>query len=220
MQITHQEAHKLIHFSADGALKNQQRQLLASHLQHCVECQRYAEGIAQVESALRPMLRRQWNEKHVPLSIDLLRAKDLASSERMLVATRIAAFAVVFVAFFFGAWNFTVFSRRAPAPFRQTVPVIPTPFTSTVTAGTEVSFEDCAMVAYVVQPNDTLAGIADQFSVPIDHILRLNSVQNETVISGDTLIIPSCGSTPTRPPTAHTTTFTPVLYSTTTTPDG
>lgn len=220
MQITHEEAHKLIQFRADGALKLHERHLLASHLETCADCQQYATGIGKVETVLRPLLGRQWNSEHLPLSIELLRRKERSASERMLVASRVAAFAVVFVAFFFGAWNFTVYSHRSPAPFEPGVPLIPTPFTSTVTAGTEVSFKSCAMIPYVVQPNDTLARIAYQFSVPVDQVLQINSMRGTTLITGETLLIPACTSTATNTAAARTTTFTPAHYSTTTTPDG
>lgn len=220
MQITHEEAHRLIQFNADGVLKVQQRNLLTSHLDGCVECQRYADSIKGVESILRPMLQQQWKHQHLPLSISALTANEKSASERMVLATRIAALAVVFIGFFFGAWNFTVSSKRTPTPFLLNVPAIPTPFTSTVTAGTESSFENCAMMSYVVQQDDTLAGIASRFSVPVDDILHINGVQSESVNTGETLLVPSCNFTPTNPAMAHTTTFTPVLYSTTTTPDG
>jgi hypothetical protein len=173
-----------------------------------------------VESILRPMLQRQWKHEHLPLSIGTLTTKQKSVSERMVVATRIAAFAVVFIGFFFGAWNFTVSSRRTPTPFFPNVPVIPTAFTSTMTAGTESSFNNCAMTTYMVEPDDTLTSIAYRFSVSVGDIIEVNALHNETVNTGETLLIPSCNFTPTNPAVAHTTTFTPVLYSTTTTPDG
>lgn len=219
MQITHEEAHRLIQFNADGELKAQQKNMLASHLDSCSECQRYADSIAGVESILRPMLQRQWKHEHLPLSIGALRSTERSSAERIILATRIAAFAVVFIGFFFGAWNFTVSSKRTPTPYLPNVPAIPTPFTSTMTAGTESSFENCVMTSYIVQQGDTLASIAYRFSAPVDTILQMNGRYNETINTGETLIVPSCNFTPTNPAMSHTTTFTPVLYSTTTTPD-
>lgn len=169
---------------------------------------------------LRPMLQRRWAKEHLPLSIGALTAKQKSASERMVLATRIAAFAIVFIGFFFGAWNFTVSSRRTPTPFFPNVPVIPTAFTSTVTAETESSFSNCVMTSYLVQPNDTLASIAYRFSVPEADIMQINAMRNATVNTGEALMIPDCNFTATNPAVAHTTTFTPVLYSTTTTPDG
>lgn len=221
MQITHEEAHKLIQFEADGELKLQQRNMLASHLQECATCQQYADSIETMESILRPMLHRIWDQEHRPLPLRMLMAKENSSvSERLLMATRIAALAVAFLAFFAGAWNFTLSSRRTPTPFLQSVPVIPTPFISTMTVGTQTGFENCTMISYAVEDNDTLAGIADQFSVPAEQIRQINPIRGETLTSGQVLSIPLCNLTPANPTASHTTTFTPVLFSSTTTPGG
>jgi hypothetical protein len=220
MQITHEEAHKLIQFHVDGALIAQQKHLLTSHLDVCVECRKYADSIENVDLILRPLLHRQWDREPLPLSIGVLRAQDKSVSERMVVATRIAALAVVFLGFFFGAWNFSISTRRTPTPFFPNIPVIPTPFTSTVTVDTESTLENCAMTSYVVEKNDTLASIAFRFSVSIDDIMQVNAIRNQTVNTGEHLSIPVCNPTPTNPATAHTTTFTPARYSTTITPDG
>lgn len=221
MQITHEEAHRLIQFEADGELKLQQRNMLASHLQECSTCQQYADSIETMESILRPMLQRNWNREHHPLPLRMLMARENSSvPERLLMATRIAALAVVFLAFFASAWNFTLSSRRTPTPFLQSVPVIPTPFTSTMTAGTQAGFENCTINIYTVQENDTLASIADRFAIPADHIRQINPVRSETLTTGQVLSIPLCNLTPANPTASHTTTFTPVLYSSTTTPGG
>lgn len=217
MQITHEEAHRLIQFDADEGLKTHQKNLLASHLEMCVQCRTYADSIQKMESVLRPMLHRAWDRQPIPLSVGMLTAKEKRISERMVVATRIAALAVVFLAFFFGAWNSTVSSRRTPTPFLQSVPVIPTPSTFTMTAGTETN-DNCSMYTHVVERNDTLAGIAAQYGVPVEDIIAANAMPNENVVMGAILMIPVCQSTPTT--VAHTTTFTPVLHPITITPGG
>jgi hypothetical protein len=221
MQITHEEAHRLIQFDADGELKPQQRNLLASHFQECATCQQYADSIVTMESILRPMLQRNWDQEHRPLPLTTLMAKEKSrGSDRLLMATRIAAMAVAFLAFFASAWNLTLSSRRTPTPFLQSVPVIPTPFTSTMTAGTQTGFENCTVTSYTVQENDTLASIADRFAIPAEHIRQMNPIRSETLTSGQLLSIPLCNLTPANPTASHTTTFTPVLYSSTTTPGG
>jgi hypothetical protein len=174
-----------------------------------------------MESILRPMLQRNWDQEHRPLPLSMLMAKQKSrGSDRLLLATRIAALAVAFVAFFASAWNFTLSSRRTPTPFWQSVPVIPTPLTSTVTAGTQTSFENCMITGYTVQENDTLASIADRFAIPAEQIRQINSIRSETLTSGQLLSIPLCNLTPANPTASHDTTFTPVLYSSTTTPEG
>ena len=221
MQITHEEAHRLIQFHVDGELKTPQRNLLSSHLEQCAKCQQYADSIVKMESVLRPMLHRNWDRAPLPLSIGRLMERDQYKAvERVAVATRIAALAFVFLAFFAGVWNFTTSSLQTPTPLLQSVPVIPTPFTSTVTAGTETGFESCTMVSYIIKKHDTLASIASQFAVPAQQIRQVNSMPNESVVTGQVLSIPICSSTPANPTASHTTTFTPVLYSITTTPGG
>lgn len=221
MQITHEEAHRLIQFHVDGELKTQQRNLLNTHLVECAACQQYAETIEKMESVLRPMLHRNWDREPLPLSIGMLMVRDRSRGlERIAVATRIAALAVVFLAFFAGVWNFTISPQRTPTPFLQSFPLIPTPSTSTTTAGTETGFENCTLASYVIKKKDTLASIASRFAVPAQQIRQINSMPNESLIPGQVLSIPICSSTPANPTASHTTTFTPVLYSITTTPGG
>lgn len=222
MQITHEEAHKLIDFDADEGLRAHQKILLTSHLDVCVQCRSYADSIQKMESVLRPMLHRNWDQQPIPLSIDMLTAKGKLGilSDRFVVATRIAALGVVFLTFFFGAWNFTLTSSRTPTPFLQSVPHIPTPSTSTMTASTEIGLENCTMVTHIVEKNDTLASIAYHFAVPIKDLVQANAMRSETVVSGQKLIVPVCSSTPTNAATAHTTTFTPDVHPITITPGG
>jgi hypothetical protein len=217
MQITHEEACQLIQFDADQGLKTHQKNLLASHLEVCSQCRNYADSIQKIESALVPMLHRAWDRQPIPLSVGVLTAKEKRTSERLVMATRIAALAVVFLAFFFGAWNSTVSSGRTPTPFLQSVPMIPTPSTFTMTARTETK-DSCSLYTHVVEKNDTLAAIAYQYAVRVEDIIAANAMQDNTVITGAVLMIPVCQSTPTT--IAHTTTFTPVLPSITITPGG
>jgi hypothetical protein len=221
MQITHEEAHRLIQFNSDDGLKTRQKNLLASHLEDCASCRKYAEGLREMESVLRPMLHRNWDRQPFPLSISIaLKEGKNRISERMLVATRIAAVGVVFLAFFFSAWNFTGPSRKTPTPFLQSVPLIPTPSTSTMTASTSASFETCTMTSYTIEENDKLADIADRFAVSAEEIVQANSMQNESMLTGQTIVIPMCNSISTIPATTYSTMITPVLHPGTTTPGG
>lgn len=221
MQITHEEAHRLIQVNSDDGLKTHQKDLLTSHLEVCAACRKYAESLREMESVLRPMLHRNWDRQPVPLSMSIAIDKGMNRiSERLLVATRIAAVGVIFLAFFFTTMNFTDPSRKTPTPFLQSVPLIPTPSTSTMTASTGTSFENCAMTSYTVEKEDTLAGIADRFAVSAEDILQTNSMHTESVLIGQTLVIPVCTSISTSPATTYTTMITPVLHPGTTTPGG
>jgi hypothetical protein len=219
MQITHEEAHGLIQFNSDEGLKTHQKDLLASHLETCASCRKYAESLREMESVLRPMLHRNWDRQPFPFSMSIaLKEGKNRISERMLVATRIAAVGVVFIAFFFTAMNFTGPSRKTPTPFLQSVPLIPTPSTSTMTASTGTSLENCTMTSYTVEENDTLAGVADRFAVSAKDIVQANSMQNESMLIGQTIVIPVCNSISTIPATTYTMMITPVMHPGTTTP--
>ena len=219
MQITHEEAHSLIQFNSDEGLKTHQKNLLTSHLEVCPACRKYAESLREMESVLRPMLHRHWHRQPIPLSMSIaIRERSSTISERLLVATRIAAVGIVFLAFFFSTWNFTGPSRKTPTPFLQSVPLIPTPSTSTMTASTGTSLENCAMTSYTVEKRDTLASIADRFAVSVEDIVQANSIQSETFMIGQTLVIPVCGSISTNTATIYTTMITPVLHTSTITP--
>ena len=73
MQITHEHARKLIQFRLDGGLRSAEHETLSAHLQDCSECQAYAAEINEVETVLRPMLKRKWSAQPIPLSITSLR---------------------------------------------------------------------------------------------------------------------------------------------------
>jgi LysM repeat protein len=75
------------------------------------------------------------------------------------------------------------------------------------------------MTLYVVQVNDTLAGIAAQFSVPEAEIRAANHLITATLSADRELMIPICKSTPTGT-LDPLTSFTPALSPTTSTPGG
>jgi LysM repeat protein len=122
--------------------------------------------------------------------------------------------AFVFVAFVFVAWQFT---RPGQQPLGlPAVIVAPVSTPSLESTNTLVSSEHCDKILYTVQANDTLSGIALQFSISKDQIISLNGLKTETIHIGMPLMIPVCHFTPTSTlsPTT-TTTYTPVIRSAT-----
>ena len=222
MPITHAQAHSLLHFAADETLKDDQKQILDSHLASCPQCQEYAKSIRNMESILQPLLQRQWNRQPTPLSVDILLSKGTFKiSEGKLLATRIAALSVMFIAFMFGAWQFILTKPGTSGPVLASVPPIPIPSTSTTQfISTKTQTRSCEELGYVVQQHDTLESIALRFLTSREEILAANNMKTELVVAGMRLIIPVCNFTPTGTVKALRTTFTPVLRPITSTPGG
>lgn len=218
-QLTHTEAHSLIHLAADGALTIDQQKVLKEHVESCLECRRYAQSIGNVEAFLHQLLQRQWNRQPIPLAIGLLISKSShKAADEMLFVTRIAALSVVFMLFVFSAWQFTISKSSISAPAQANVPLIPVPSTSTHLTATNTLGQPCEQTTYVVQENDTLASIALRFAVSKAELMQANRMNTEVLNTGMWLTIPSCKPTPTTD--TLTRTFTPVLNTITSTPGG
>jgi LysM repeat protein len=221
MQITHEEAHKLVQFDADNALNSQERLTLSAHLSACLECRAYEGEIKALEEILLPIMKKQWNIRPVPLSISTILAKRSSKpSTSTILTTRTVAMSVVVLTFIFSIWQFTMSGERAATPLPISVPPVPTP--STQSTSTKIMFQNCDGVLYTVQENDTLEGIAYQFSTSKEDLMAANNLLAETVTTGTELIVPLCNFTPTGTthPTILTTTYTPSIHPTTFTPDG
>jgi len=221
MQITHEEARRLIQFNTDKALNMQEKSTLSTHLKDCIECRAYAEEIKEVESILLPVMQRQWNLQPPPLSVDIIHAKRSSRTPTSIIlTTRTAAIGVVFLAFIFSVWQFALSSGPKLNPAPVGVPPIPTP--STQSTSTKIALQACEDRLYTVQENDTLDSIAYQFSTSKEEIMAANSMKSEAVQAATELVIPICKFTPTGTinPEIIATTYTPSKRATTTTPDG
>lgn len=222
MQISHDQAHRLIQLHFDKVLGLQEKALLFAHLQDCRECQTYASEIQEVESILRPLMKRQWHVKPVPLSRErLVGVRVQKPNASHLLTTRIAAAGVVIVALLFSVWQFMVSGSPSSPTAPIGVPPIPTPSAQTTqSTSTKISFEACQMLVYTVQQADTLEAIAARFSISEAKLRATNDLQAAPIGAGLELVIPICKSTPTGTFDPFTTTFTPILSPTTSTPGG
>jgi LysM repeat protein len=221
MQITHAEAHKLIQFSMDEALKPQEKNILQTHLNDCMECQAFVEQLKAMENLLVPAMTRHWAVQPAPLLIETLTDKKTPRRQASIIlATRTAIISIVFAAFVFSTWQFTHSSSQPSSPLSVSVLPIPTP--SRQSTSTKISFQNCEQTIYQVQENDTLESIALKFSVAKDKIMAANNLNAETVSPKMELLIPICTSTPTGTvhPSTLTITFTPLTGPTTSTPGG
>jgi LysM repeat protein len=221
MQITHEEARKLIQFNADNALKSQEKVNLSAHIEECIECRTYVDEIKEVESILLPVMTRQWNIQPIPLSIGTIYAKRNATIRTsMILATRTAAIGVVLLAFMFSVWQFSVSDGGGSSRLPVSVPPVPTP--STQSTSTRITFKSCDGMLYTVQEKDTLESIAHQFTTSAEELMTANNMKTKIVNTDMKLIVPICNFTPTGTihPATLTTTYTPSMNPTTFTPDG
>jgi hypothetical protein len=221
MQITHEEAHKLIQFSMDQALAPQERKTLQAHLADCLECRGFADQLSELRKLLLPTMRNHWNLRPAPLSLETLKNKRKLQLQRSnLLVTRTALISLVFAAFIFSTWQFSHSGRQMGTPIPLNVLPLATP--SGESTSTLLSIQDCVEMKYQVQQNDTLESIAAQFSVPKEQIMTLNNLKTEILNPDLELRLAVCKptSTSTVAASTQTTTFTPVIGSTTSAPGG
>jgi LysM repeat protein len=220
MQLTHEQAHKLIQLKMDTVLNADESAALSSHLRGCMACQRYANEMNEVERLLLPVLKSRWNVQPIPLSISALTGRSKKIQASTLLTMRTAAFSLVFMVLFFSAWQFVI---SGPSISRQiSLSVAPAPTPSLQTVQFTRTTETCEMLLYTVQGNDSLARIAERFSVSEDEIRAINDLNTNVISTPMQLVIPSCNFTPTGTvyPATFTTTYTPILHPTTATPGG
>lgn len=221
MQISHEEARKLIQFNLEQALKAHEKSKLQTHLDTCESCRAYAEDLTEVESILMPLMQRQWNFQPTPLSMRSISEKRIIKLDTSIIlATRTAMISIIFVAFIFGVWQFTQSGKQTLD--KPPVGVLPVPTPSIQSTNTKIVPRNCQEITYQVQENDTLEKIAYQFSVSKQEIMSINHLETETLNPDMKLLIPNCHSTPTGTmnPTVFTRTYTPSMDAIASTPGG
>ncbi len=219
MSITHKQARELLQFNLDGVLQAAEKARLSAHLQDCIDCKAYARELKEVEAILVPVLKRQWNRTAFPLSIDaLLQRKSAKVKANTSLSMRRTVVGVAVLAIFFSVWQFVVLGSPAFSQLPARAFTAPTP--SLELTSTEIALKDCQWTLYVVQPDDTLASVAAQFSVSEEEIMRINNLNSKTLSTTMELMIPVCNFTPTGTvnPVTFPTTYTPALSLTTSTP--
>lgn len=84
----------------------------------------------------------------------------------------------------------------------------PTALPTATLSGIEATRAACGEIEYLVQENDTLSSISANYAIPITNLKEYNGLVNDTVRSGQTILIPLCeraatpgpSPTPTPPP--------------------
>ncbi len=219
MPITHEEARRLIHFDADQALKMDQKSILHVHLKDCGECREYADGLETMTSLLTSVMEKKWGGLQIPLPTTIpVPKRNSRISESILLATRIAAVGVMAFALLFSVRQVSGPVEGVSGTLPVSAPPIPTP--SIQSTSTEILLQNCGQFLYVVQPEDTIEAIADQFSVSKEQIMAANGLNNDPLGVGTELMIESCRVQPTGTFHATGTLDTPFTSPTISTPGG
>ena len=214
MQLTHEEAHRLIQYDLDHALHAEQRAPLLAHLYECDDCRAYADGMHNLQNILRGVMRKQWEQTPLPLSIASLKPRRIFRKDRpLLPGLQTALISVVLVVFSLFVWQFTTSGVSSPGQAALTVYPVPTPSIQLSTASLEST--KCASSIHKVKEFETLDGIALRYSVPKEAIISFNHLNSEQIDESMSLSIPNCKAIPT---TTATTTRTPIFELTLYTP--
>ena len=217
MQITHEEAQRLIHIKSDSRLNSQIEAGLDEHLTACPACRGYSAEINETENILIQTMHKKWNVHPLPLQLDaILDTVNSNENASALVSTRTALVSLVFMFFVFIAWQSSTSTTLPSQVPMGTVPLIPTPanqYTATNTLQNK-----CGEIRYTTQKGDTLDILAQRFSTTKEILISANHLASETLIPLQELVIPYCGSTPTSTTYPPTFTITPIFEITDTTP--
>src|SRR5215213_4658116 len=127
MEITHEQARRLIQMKLDRALNQQEAAELSTHLRHCTDCQTYTKELNEVEGLLVPVMKQQWALQPAPLSISALIRETTKTQTRILLTIRTAAISFIFVAVFFGMWQFLLSNPSVSNQMPPDVPAMPIP---------------------------------------------------------------------------------------------
>jgi hypothetical protein len=221
MSITHEQAHHLIQLEMEDMLNSKESALLSAHLRECRDCAIYVNEIREVTNLLAPVMKRRWSVQPAPLSVVALMGRKEKITADNLLTMRKAAIALLFVALFLSTWQFERSGGAGSGQSPLIIPSAPTPLIqNTQSTSTESTQATCDMIIYLVQGEDTLASIAEQFSTSEREIIQLNQLKTATIGPPMELSVPVCNFTPTGTYSAvtFTTTYTPLIIATTSTP--
>jgi hypothetical protein len=221
MQITHEEARRLIQFNSDRILDAGKQNTLSGHLKDCAECRVYADELQEAEDIVRGVMGRQWKVSPFPFSMSvIIEKRNQMKKASHLLATRTAVISLVVMIFLFGVWQITLTDEETPG--QSPLGAFPVPTPSTQLTSTKITMQDCEEAYYKVQEGDTLESMAYQFSTSKETIMTLNDLDTEVIEASTELIIPLCSITPTGTiyPATSTITLTPTNGFTAHTPGG
>lgn len=219
MQITHEEARKLIQIKLDHALHDDKRNILDRHLESCMDCRKYASSLEEVEFHLLSLMHRKWDLKPIPHPRGTVRSRrPFKIPAQVILITRMIAMGMICIAFLFNIWQSVQSGIQDGGQPSVGVPPVPTP--SMHSTSTDIGYRECEKTLYTVQENDTLETIAHQFSISQEEIISINNLDANRVSLDMRLLIPLCNTTTPETTGTVTRTTTPLTSPTITTPIG
>ncbi|HJZ11965.1 MAG TPA: zf-HC2 domain-containing protein, partial [Acidobacteriota bacterium] len=156
MEITHEEARRLIQHNADEALNQNKQIMLRAHLKDCADCRVYAAELNEIENTF-------------PLSMNVLPSKrKFKERTSIIVAIRTALVGIAIVVFNLSLWQIQLTNSETLGQAPLSILPVPTP--STQLTSTRTVSQNCEEIRYKVQENDTLESVADGFSTSKESI--------------------------------------------------
>jgi LysM repeat protein len=212
VEISHRKAQSFLQSAVDDLLSAEDQTLLDAHLAQCAACRAYAKKVLELEDNLRKVTHTNWDKQQPKLNYQAIATspatkpiwKDVLNlSQGLGKYTVIAAL----IAGYFLIVSLNI--NQGSTPNSETAAILPTPNGSEFDTDksptpsaqftlTDFQTQACESVIHVVEPSDTLAGIALQYGVAIDVIMEYNDLVNSQIAAGMNLNIPLCESTPSR----------------------
>jgi len=225
-EITHQEAHALLHAASDQMIDPNDKTILDSHLSGCQLCSDYAKSLENLESTLRKSMHAKWDVQKPNLNVQAVihpNPARLLWNNFMGQTHAMEKISIVVVLVLGYVLIANIVGIQSPITKEKTPTPIPTPnelaiFTSNSPTPSAVVplmntlSENCETSDYVVLANDTLESIALRHGTTREIIQEINNLASNTVYTGMKLVIPSCNTTPSHTATIikNTLTITPL----------
>jgi LysM repeat protein len=218
--ITHQKARSLLQAAADDKLKENEQVELDTHLASCKECGEYAQNILILETGLSRMFHARWDNNIPKLSIAAIKERSKIVAGQNRITKLIGRMAVIPTLTLLYVLAISSIGQQNHAPVVSAMspisPSVPLYTPSPQNTSTRSNPTECHDVAYIVQENDTLPGIAMRFGISKETLLKYNHLTPEVIYTSMELILPLCDGTPANSTTTPTitSTFVPLLENT------
>ena len=212
LEISHRKAQSLLQSAADDLLSAEDQTLLDAHLAGCAECRAYAKNVLNLENSLRAATHTIWDNQKPKLDYQAIVSPPTTKLVWNSVLNfsqgvgKYAIIAALIIGYFLisnlngsqGTTSGTETAMLVPTPnsFISDSAASPTP--SIQLALTNLQTQACQSIIHIVEPSETLEGIALQYGVPKEMVMIYNNMVSEQLSPGMNLSIPLCENTPSR----------------------